>query len=41
MPAIIDSAPDCISNDDRHDRGPGEDVADFVIGDLCATARAS
>ena len=33
MPAIIDSAPDCISKDPGRPRREGEDSLDFVMGD--------
>ena len=33
MPAIIDSAPDCISSDPGTTEARVEDSADFVIGD--------
>ena len=33
MPAIIDSAPDCISKDAGTEEARGEDSLDFVMGD--------
>ena len=33
MPAIIDSAPDCVSKDPGTTESRGEDSADFVMGD--------